>query len=69
MLPQIQSIVEELNSADRMDTEGREIRIFPLKIARAQELAKTIDEMYPQPPAPRDRRGRRSRESSPGASR
>ncbi len=58
MLPQIQAIVEELNRADRMDTEGREIRIFPLKIARAQELAKTIDEMYPQPPMPRDSRGR-----------
>ncbi len=58
MLPQIQAVVEELNRADRMDTEGREIRIFPLKIARAQELAKTIDEMYPQPPMPRDSRGR-----------
>ncbi|MCH8822271.1 MAG: hypothetical protein IH984_02070 [Planctomycetes bacterium] len=58
MLPQIQAIVEDLNNADRMDTEGREIQIFPLKVARAEELAKTIDEMYPQPPMPRDSRGR-----------
>ena len=58
LLPEIQSIVEALNQADRMDSEGREIRIFPLKVARAEELARTIDEMYPQPPVPRDSRGR-----------
>ncbi len=58
MLPEIQAIVTELNSATRMNTEGREIRIFPLKVARAEELARTIDEMYPEPPMPLDRRGR-----------
>ena len=58
MLPDIQMLVEELNTADRFDAEGREIRIFPLRVARAEELARTIDEMFPQPPVPRDRRGR-----------
>ncbi|MHC4416411.1 MAG: secretin N-terminal domain-containing protein [Planctomycetota bacterium] len=58
MLPDIQAVVEALNRADRLDEEGREIRIFPLKVARAEELARTIDEMFPQPPVPRDRRGR-----------
>ena len=57
VLPEIQSIVEELNLQDRVDYEGREIRIFPLQVARAEELAKTIDEMYPAPPVPVDRRG------------
>ena len=58
VLPEIQAIVTEINQADRMDYTGREIRIFPLQVARAEELAKTIDEMFPQPPVPRDRRGR-----------
>lgn len=57
LLPEIASIVEELNRTDRMDVEGREIRIFPLKVARAEELARTIDEMFPEPPVPVDRRG------------
>ncbi|MFG0306826.1 MAG: secretin N-terminal domain-containing protein [Phycisphaerales bacterium JB040] len=58
VLPEIQSIVRELNDAQALDAEGREIRIFPLKHARAEELARTIDEMYPQPPVPVDSRGR-----------
>ncbi|MHC4107539.1 MAG: secretin N-terminal domain-containing protein, partial [Planctomycetota bacterium] len=58
VLPEIEGIVRELNDADRLDYEGREIRIFPLQVARAEELARTIDEMFPQPPVPRDRRGR-----------
>lgn len=58
VLPEIQSIVRELNDAQALDAEGREIRIFPLKHARADELARTIDEMYPQPPIPVDSRGR-----------
>jgi len=58
LLPEIQRIVDDLNDASRLDYEGREIRIFPLKIARAEELARTIDDMYPEPPMPRDRRGR-----------
>ncbi|MHC5004982.1 MAG: secretin N-terminal domain-containing protein, partial [Planctomycetota bacterium] len=58
MLPEIEGIARELNDTLRMDTEGREIRIFPLKVARAEELARTIDEMFPEPPIPVDRRGR-----------
>lgn len=58
VMPEIQAIVDELNKTERTDLEGREIRIFPLKVARAEELAKTIDEMFPQPPPPVDIRGR-----------
>lgn len=58
VLPEIQTIVRELNDTMRVDSEGREIRIFPLRVARAQDLARTIDEMYPEPPLPVDRMGR-----------
>ncbi len=55
---EIQSIVAELNRAGGVGGAEREIRIFPLTVARAPELARTIDEMFPAPPVPRDRRGR-----------
>ncbi len=58
VLPEIQTIVTDLNDTTRIDTEGREIRIFPLRVARAEDLARTIDEMYPEPPMPVDRFGR-----------
>lgn len=58
VLPEIEQIVAELNESQGTDAEGREIRIFPLKIARAEDLARTIDEMYPEPPMPVDRLGR-----------
>ena len=58
IMPEIESIVDDLNSAQRFSTEGREIRIFPLAVARAETLARTLDEMYPAPPPPLDRRGR-----------
>ncbi|MEE9470376.1 MAG: secretin N-terminal domain-containing protein, partial [Gemmatimonadota bacterium] len=58
MMPEIADVVDELNRTELYAEEGREIRIFPLRVARAQELARTIDEMYPPPPVPRDRRGR-----------
>ncbi len=62
LLPEVQGIVDELNGADATshgrDADGREIRIFPLKVAQARELAKTIDEMYPPQPVPVDPRGR-----------
>lgn len=58
MLPEIEAIVSDLNSQRATDAEGREIRIFPLRVARAEELARTIDEMYPEPPVPVDSRGR-----------
>ena len=60
VLTEIQAIVEELNETQTLGAEDREIRIFPLKFARAQELARTIDEMFPEPPIPyeRDRYGR-----------
>ncbi|MHC4320002.1 MAG: secretin N-terminal domain-containing protein [Planctomycetota bacterium] len=57
-MPEIADVVDELNRQELYGEEGREIRIFPLRVARAQELARTIDEMYPPPPVPRDRRGR-----------
>ena len=65
MLPEIQQIVEDLNGATRQSASDREIRIFSLKVARAAELAKTIDEMYPQPPVPVDARGRARPELQP----
>ncbi|MHC4903904.1 MAG: secretin N-terminal domain-containing protein, partial [Planctomycetota bacterium] len=58
LMPEIADVVDELNRQELYGEEGREIRIFPLRVARAQELARTIDEMYPPPPVPRDRRGR-----------
>ncbi|NRA56557.1 MAG: hypothetical protein HRU13_00305 [Phycisphaerales bacterium] len=58
VIPEIEAIVSQLNDARTIDDEDREIRIFPLQHARADELARTIDEMYPQPPMPRDSRGR-----------
>jgi len=58
LLEEIRAIVTDLNDADRLDAEGREIRIFPLRVALAEDLAKTIDQMYPEPPMPRDSRGR-----------
>ncbi len=58
LLPEIQRIVEDLNGSTRQSASDREIRIFSLKVARAAELARTIDEMYPPPPVPVDPRGR-----------
>ncbi|MFG0243164.1 MAG: secretin N-terminal domain-containing protein [Phycisphaerales bacterium JB054] len=58
VLPEIEQIVSQLNETQAMDAEGREIRIFPLSWARAEELASTIDEMFPEPPMPYDSRGR-----------
>lgn len=58
VLPEIESIVAQLNETQSLDDEDREIRIFPLRVARAHELAKTIDAMFPEPPMPRDSRGR-----------
>jgi len=55
---EIAAIVTQLNDVNRLDAEDREIRIFPLRVARAEELARTLDEMFPQPPLPRDSRGR-----------
>lgn len=58
VLPEIEEIVTQLNETQSLDAEGREIRIFPLAWARADELARTIDEMFPEPPVPVDRFGR-----------
>ena len=58
LMAEIAGIVQELNDTNRLDASDREIRIFPLKVARAEELARTIDEMFPEPPVPRDSRGR-----------
>jgi type II secretion system protein D len=61
LFPEIERIVEELNETQSMDAEGREIRIFPLKVARAEDLARTIDQMYPESPVPIDPRTRQPR--------
>ncbi|MFZ4574999.1 MAG: secretin N-terminal domain-containing protein, partial [Phycisphaerales bacterium] len=61
VLPEIEAIVTQLNETQATDGEGREIRIFPLKVARAEELAETIDKMYPEPPMPLDPRTRQPR--------
>lgn len=60
-LPEIETIIQGLNETQQMDAEGREIRIYPLKVARAEELAQTIDQMYPEPPMPIDPRTRQPR--------
>lgn len=60
-LPEIETIIQGLNEAQQIDAEGREIRIYPLKVARAEELAQTIDQMYPEPPMPIDPRTRQPR--------
>lgn len=61
LLPEIEAVVSELNEQQSFDADGREIRIFPLKVARAEELAQTIDQMFPEPPIPVDPRTRRPR--------
>lgn len=61
MLAEIEVIVEKLNENKLNDGTGREIRIFPLKVARAEELAQTIDQMFPDPPVPLDPRTRQPR--------
>ncbi|MFA6044387.1 MAG: secretin N-terminal domain-containing protein, partial [Phycisphaerales bacterium] len=61
MLAEIQTIVDKLNENKLNDGSGREIRIFPLKVARAEELAQTIDQMFPDPPVPLDPRTRQPR--------
>ncbi|MBX3358763.1 MAG: hypothetical protein KF745_10065 [Phycisphaeraceae bacterium] len=60
LFPEIEGIVGQLNDA-KLDSSGREIRIFPLKVAPAEELARTLDQMYPQPPMPLDPRTRQPR--------
>ena len=61
VLPEIEAMVTQLNETQAADADGREIRIFPLKVARAEELAQTIDQMYPDPPVPLDPRTRQPR--------
>lgn len=61
LLPEIEAVVTSLNETQGIDDEGREIRIFPLRVARAEELAQTIDQMFPQPPVPIDPRTRQPR--------
>lgn len=58
VLPEIEAIVADLNEKTAFGAGGREIMIFPLQVARAEDLARTIDEMFPEPPMPVDSRGR-----------
>ncbi len=59
--PEIEEIVSKLNESQQLTGTEREIRIFPLKVARAEELAQTIDQMFPEPPVPLDPRTRQPR--------
>ncbi len=58
VFPEIEKVVGEINTQRVFDAKGREIRIFPLRHAKAEELARTIDQMYPEPPMPLDPRTR-----------
>lgn len=61
VFPEVRALVEEMNEAGQLprpSSDDREIRIFPLKVAQATELARTLDEMFPAPPLPLDVRGR-----------
>jgi type II secretory pathway component GspD/PulD (secretin) len=60
-LSEIEAVVTKLNEMEASGAEGREIRIFPLKVARAEDLAQTIDQMFPEPPVPLDPRTRQPR--------
>ncbi|MHC4948897.1 MAG: secretin N-terminal domain-containing protein [Planctomycetota bacterium] len=53
----IRAFVESVNRSGETGAE-RETMIFPLKRARAADLAPALDRLYPQPPMPMDRRGR-----------
>jgi type II secretion system protein D len=61
IFPEIEKVVLELNETQTLDKSGREIRIFPLTVARAEDLAQTIDQMFPEPPIPLDPRTRQPR--------
>lgn len=60
-LAEIEDVVSQLNEQQARDAAGREIRIFPLRVARAEELAQTLDQMFPEPPVPVDRQTGRPR--------
>ncbi|MHC5114555.1 MAG: secretin N-terminal domain-containing protein, partial [Planctomycetota bacterium] len=54
---EIKEFVDTVNRAGEAGAE-RETMIYPLKRARATDLATALDKLYPQPPMPLDRRGR-----------
>lgn len=64
-LAEIQLLVAEANKAATEaalnDDSLRQVRIFPLRVARAEELATTLEQMFPEPPAPIDVRTRQPR--------
>ncbi|HRJ49681.1 MAG TPA: secretin N-terminal domain-containing protein, partial [Phycisphaerales bacterium] len=53
----IKEFVDELNK-ERKDGADRVTRLFPLKVAKASEVAAAMDRLYPQPPMPVDRLNR-----------
>ena len=53
----VSEFVKELNRNSENEP-ARETLIFPLKLARATDLASALDKLYPEPPMPRDSRGR-----------
>jgi type II secretory pathway component GspD/PulD (secretin) len=58
LLSEIEAVVTDLNRITELGADDREIRIFPLKVARAEDLARVMDEMYPEPEPLFDRLGR-----------
>lgn len=54
---EISEFVETLNRNSE-DQADRETLIFPLKLARASDLASALSTLYPEPPMPLDTRGR-----------
>ncbi|MEL7473486.1 MAG: secretin N-terminal domain-containing protein, partial [Planctomycetota bacterium] len=56
LFDEIRGFVEELN-IERLDGPERVTVLFPLKVAKAVDVAAAMDRLYPEPPMPRDRRG------------
>ena len=54
---EVREFVDSLNRNSDEESE-RETMIFPLRLARAVDLAKALSTLYPEPPMPLDSRGR-----------
>ena len=57
VLPEIEAFVEELNARERSEPD-RVTELFPLRVAKAADVASAMEKLYPEPPMPRDSRGR-----------
>jgi len=57
LFSEIKAFVEEVNK-ERKEGPERVTVLFNLKVAKAVDVAQAMDKLYPEPPMPRDRRGR-----------